>query len=326
MIPLTDKISSTLAKLKDIEALDPEDRFFLRVHGLTDLLNNLLHSVFLSNVPFRVEGQHDNRLINSMKLRNSDDDDWRKKRVIDGTSRFVDSFQSLRIKDGGSFDFEKFYKGEQVFFLDKSWDNICYNCGEKFSTEIFWDVESGELVIKTEDSECFDITVDHSFDLYFKAGDEILFGDWVGGPHDSGSYLDLNSEKGLYENSLFYSKHNIGYVQVGNSCPSVYRDGDLIYIGIPKGKKSSDLEKLGFICTDLWATSFSTARDIDASCEGLDPSCCTSSANGRGDVFLTLEKDTKFEVSIHPRTEAGIEVDEDGEEYQVRHYATIRMV
>lgn len=67
----------------------------------------------------------------------------------------------------------------------------------------------------------------------------------------------------------FYAKHGVCQAFCGNSCPSVFRDGDKFYIAnelydnehenvidAPPG------EKIGSICTDLWAWSVIDAKKL----------------------------------------------------------------
>lgn len=66
----------------------------------------------------------------------------------------------------------------------------------------------------------------------------------------------------------FYAKHGVCQAFCGNSCPSVFRDGNKFYIANELYDNKDKLissppgEKIGSICTDLWAWSVIDAKKL----------------------------------------------------------------
>lgn len=87
---------------------------------------------------------------------------------------------------------------------------------------------------------------------YFRFNDNI-FSKWIGKVQGS---VDINSAKGLVEETDHYLKKGVFKVQVGNSSPTVIKKGNSFYFGYVKEDSEKLLKNfhIGSICTDLWAT------------------------------------------------------------------------
>lgn len=78
----------------------------------------------------------------------------------------------------------------------------------------------------------------------------------------------VNNIVGIKNTIEDYGKLGLFYGYVGNSCPSIYKEGNLLRIGNPKYdehyKKIVEKipgEKVGYICTDLWWYSLADYDD-----------------------------------------------------------------
>ncbi len=124
------------------------------------------------------------------------------------------------------------------------YSNQCYKCGKKVAVTIYED----RIVFEDnhEEPEAF------SVDIEFPSG-EMLFNDTYPGCFDSGDF-DINTVIGKQECSESMAKQGMMHFFVGNSCPSVWMEGDTICVGsLPEDSK---IETVGSICTDLWWASF----------------------------------------------------------------------
>jgi hypothetical protein len=91
-----------------------------------------------------------------------------------------------------------------------------------------------------------------SVDVKFPSG-EMIFQDTYPSCFTTGDF-DVNTIPGVQECSEFVAKQGMMHFFVGNSCPAVWKEGDTIYVGqLPE---DSTMEKVGWICTDLWWVSF----------------------------------------------------------------------
>lgn len=89
-------------------------------------------------------------------------------------------------------------------------------------------------------------------------------------PLDTFNY-DVNADVGIKNTIEDYSKLNLAHGFVGNTCPRVYRNGDIIHILDSSVEDAASVpgEKVGSICTDLWWYSMADYEEYVA--KGGDP-------------------------------------------------------
>lgn len=91
-----------------------------------------------------------------------------------------------------------------------------------------------------------------SVDIEFPTG-VMLFNDDLCYGFTAGD-RDINTTIGIKQHSEDYAKQGMMHFFVGNSCPSIWRDGDTIYVG--SLSDADGHKRIGSICTDLWWASF----------------------------------------------------------------------
>lgn len=211
------------------------------------------------------------------------------------------------------FDIQRFVDGEiGIVAINKS----CTMCGERMI-----------LVYQFRDGQFFAHAVSHAttcydakpftVELHYDAGDEILFGDWLGGYSIKEDYSLSDALIEFELDTRKYAKLNIGHLYVGNSCPSVYKKGNRLYIGRHPDVGVVDdedccefivhegVERLGYVCTDLWAVTFATKRDIQnvttkAAEHGIELDNDTGEQFGRSTFQYKTDKNITMKMSISP--------------------------
>lgn len=224
--------------------------------------------------------------------------------------RVVDNDENTVNHDVG-FDIQRFVRGEICITATQT----CEMCGA--STLLVYEFRDGQFYAHTKSptNECYDADP-FTVEFQYEAGDEILFGDWLGG---YAIKQDYSLSDCLIEHELDTRKYadlNIGHQYVGNSCPSVYKKGNRIYIGRHPDVGTIDdeddefivhegVERLGYICTDLWAVTFATKRDIQnvvakAAERGIELDDDTGDQFGRSTFTYKTDKDITFKMTISP--------------------------
>ena len=179
----------------------------------------------------------------------------------------VDNADFTHIPKVVDLDVDKLYNGDICVMCAKR----CYDCNSKLN--YIYKFVDGVFTLQTiGEHECYH---GHPFnvELNFKAGDQVMFGDWLGGSMiKQANYLVNSSFHGEELNTRAYDDYNIGSMYVGNSCPGVYKLGNRIYIGrhpdiIRETTDESDVLKddvtfLGSVITDRWSVIIATADDI----------------------------------------------------------------
>ncbi|KKK59685.1 hypothetical protein LCGC14_3031900 [marine sediment metagenome] len=127
---------------------------------------------------------------------------------------------------------------------ESSYSFQCGKCGKRPTVTIYEDH------IEFEDNhvepEAF------SVDIEFPSG-EMLFNDTYPDCFDCGDF-DVNTVAGVQECSEYMAKQGMMHFFVGNSCPAVWKEGEVIFVGcIPDDDCGT---RVGSICTDLWWASF----------------------------------------------------------------------
>lgn len=133
----------------------------------------------------------------------------------------------------------------------------CEHCGEHIRYIL------KDNAIQPKSRTCYEIKP-QTVDIHVPSG-RLIFLDWPrkGRGKELLSYLDegksINSFKGQVERIHRYAGEQIFHFFVGNTCPSVYKDGDSILIGNPPLDEEDEeiaftetAEKEGYVCTDLW--------------------------------------------------------------------------
>lgn len=311
--------------LKDLDSPTVTEEMrgdFLRVlgnQGLTPAIEEFLACVIESGTKVVVDGDHHTNFVTIMTGKAYEGIYDRIKKREDSPimcARLEVVKNDVNFDTQEHFDLDKFLNGDQAIAIHDM--ARCFECGQYVVNHI--SVVDDTLVITsvTESPECYK-DVDYTFDIKFNTGEKVYFGDWVGGP-DSPCSISLNNAKGMRDNTMFYAEHDVGYIFTGNSCPSLWIDKGRtkILVGTPRDWRDDDweiipekvegYEKLGSICTDLWACCFSTERVI---------SKFDNQQIDRGEPLLALGKDTTFRVTVHPRGFSG-----DG----VAEFATIELI
>lgn len=153
-------------------------------------------------------------------------------------------------------------------FFDLSQDDNCSICGQKMKVEFkHWHPTSISYDEKTRDflqsKPCLDNNI-VELDIEFKTG-ELLVADWfrIDEFTNTVSYnkdyadVSINYTKGR-EKSTRQSVEKFNYItiHVGNSCPSILKNGNNFIFGHYndeiKSKKKTDYQEHGTVCTDLW--------------------------------------------------------------------------
>lgn len=303
---MVDHRTKLLAGLANPEMTDEMREQFLAVlgnSGLSDVMEEFLACVVESGTNVHIIGEHKTNLATIMSGKayhltydriKSREDSLIMCAFLDATE--ADSDKKVH------FEMDRFLAGEIVVSVNDT--SKCFDCGQHITHVIA--VGGNTVIIEavSKDPECYD-DVDYTFDIKFKAGEEVYFGDWVGGP-DSPCSISLNDAKGLRDHTMFYAEHDIGYIFTGNSCPSLWINDEKtnIIIGTPADWRDDDWEiipektagytKLGSICTDLWACCFSTERVI---------SKFEDNQLDRGEPLIKLDKDTTFRVTVNVNRE-----------------------
>lgn len=207
---------------------------------------------------------------------------------------------------------------KKVFITLNSMDR-CYKCDK--TTRLMFAVVKDELIIVSTDPECFSQTK-QEFTFKVKKGDTVLMGDWLGAlPRNVPGHPSLNTIKGSFDTYAYYNTFNAVNFGVGNSCPTVYRRGDDFSFGI-RGE-GEGWEDIGSICTDLWAVTIMTERDIDR----IEKDTGEKAQKDRAGVQFEATEDMVFEVTYdHTVSSWDWEVDEETEEYIGKPFATMKRV
>lgn len=210
-------------------------------------------------------------------------------------------------------DVDKLYNGDICFVCSKR----CYDCSSKLN--YIYKFVDGVFTLQTiGEHPCYH---GHPFnvELNFKAGDRIMFGDWLGGSMITQADYGLDScFHGEELNTRAYADYNIGSMYVGNSCPGVYKFGNRIYIGrhpdILTGTtddEDSDALKdgvtlMGGIITDRWSVIIATADDIrkmPTLAEGREDIKVTENSGeqfDRASFEFVPETDVTFKMTVFP--------------------------
>lgn len=210
------------------------------------------------------------------------------------------------------------FNDSKLFMLIRNYENCCH-CDT--SNQICVLVKDGKVMFVTENKECFNETI-QKFTFTVKKGDTVLMGDWLGAlPRNAPGHPSLNTIKGSFDTYTYYNTFNAVNFGVGNSCPTVYRRGDDFSFGI-RGE-GEGWENIGSICTDLWAVTIMTERDIDR----IEKDTGEKAQKDRADVQFEATEDMVFEVTYdHTVSSWDWEVDEETEEYIGKPFATMKLV
>ncbi|MGL5306671.1 MAG: hypothetical protein ACRC9Y_11035 [Aeromonas veronii] len=307
---MVDHRTKLLSGLSSPEMTDEMRDQFLAVlgnSGLTDLMEEFLARVIETGTKVGIIGEHNTNLVTIMTGKaysgvydqiKSREDSPIMCAVLEVVKADTKVIREVSPNDKVHFELDKFMNGEILVVVHNM--TRCFDCGQHVVHTI--SVVGDTVIIETisKKPECYD-DVDYTFDIKFKAGEEVYFGDWVGGP-DSPCSISLNDAKGLHDHTMFYAEHDIGYIFTGNSCPSLWINDEKtnIIIGTPADWRDDDWEiipektagytKLGSICTDLWACCFSTERVI---------SKFEDNQLDRGEPLIKLDKDTTFRVTVN---------------------------
>ena len=312
---MVDHRTKLLDGLTNPEMTDEMRNQFLAVlgnSGLTDVMEEFIARVIETGTNVHVIGEHKTNLITIMtgKAYSGIYDRIKERKdspimcaVLDVVKADADVSSKVSPDNKVHFELDKFLNGEIVVVVSNM--TKCFDCGQHVIHVISMSGDTVIIEAVANSPECYD-DVDYTFDIKFKAGEEVYFGDWVGGP-DSPCSISLNDAKGLRDHTMFYAEHDIGYIFTGNSCPALWINDEKtnIIIGTPADWRDDDWEiipektvgytKLGSVCTDLWACCFSTERVI---------SKFEDNQLDRGEPLIKLDKDTTFRVTVNVNRES----------------------
>ncbi len=150
------------------------------------------------------------------------------------------SSKEERVAAGGKYEPEL----EFPIVKESSYTFQCGKCGKKPTVTFYEDR------IEFEDNhvepEAFSVDVD------FSSG-EMIFNDTYPDCFDHGDF-DINTVAGVQECSEYMAEQGLMHFFVGNSCPTIWKEGEIIYVGrLPDDDCGM---RVGSICTDLWWASF----------------------------------------------------------------------
>lgn len=151
-------------------------------------------------------------------------------------------------------------------YVDLDDSEFCFKCGKRHYLRIMRDGTIMERNFENKETEIIPLrecsfkeevihrTLTFKTDTlimsdYFRFKDSV-FTNWIGE-----KTIDINSAKGMVAETERYLDKNIFKVQVGNTCPSVFQKGNTFYFGSTNEESEDKLERIGYICTDMWATT-----------------------------------------------------------------------
>lgn len=217
--------------------------------------------------------------------------------------------------------------------------NRCFECGE-YVTAVFKDNTITEYgtnkeAVKLVKTDCLNMT-EYKFNVEFPTG-EIICNDSIEPILEKYNhyYGDINTTKGKIETTRDFAKRNVIHVFVGNTCPSIYKENDILAIeniwtnqgrycicgndrgkfmdeskcdcGYIEAKSLRNSEEIASICTDLWWTTIidkkifieTLYKDFD---EDYNPKWCTEDEikEKRKEIKDYIAKYTPIETKIKP--------------------------
>lgn len=149
--------------------------------------------------------------------------------------------------------YQDFMDGKAITYAG-SFDSCCFDCGSRFSFII--SLEGGILNIHVESDSICEKNREYSIEVDFPTG-EIVIDDWppffpnfMDQGIISDKDFDVNYVYGIRANSEKAVKDGYGHFFVGNTSPSIWKEGD----GLRVGYLDEDNEDIaiGSVCTDLW--------------------------------------------------------------------------
>jgi hypothetical protein len=143
----------------------------------------------------------------------------------------------------------------------------CYTCGEDVSR---WKCTKSQITAATE-CTCKELIYKFSIDI--PSGKMVVANDLRGLIKLTGDCGSVNQVKGCRDLTQAYAQAGLAHACVGNTCPSVYKNGSKFLIGSRRKDKSkafTGFKQVASICTDLWWYSI---MDLDwfKQCAGRDP-------------------------------------------------------
>lgn len=156
--------------------------------------------------------------------------------------------------DGAAFD--SFKSGNTIVFVPMLGDG-CHDCGAGFTVRARIDGEILKMLV-TSKEKCAK-NREYSVEVDFPSG-EVVVGDWL--PFFSELEdkevitrigADLCYAEGIRAESEHAAKNGYAFFFVGNTCPSIWREGENLRVGsLPEDEQEISI---GCVCTDLWWTT-----------------------------------------------------------------------